>query len=81
LLLPVAVAAINTALSNLTKTVPGGTSDLQIRGEVEAAVGAVVALFEREFYEATEAETRQALEALQSLGDPSGAATRRVMEE
>src|SRR5213592_3536722 len=78
---PEIVAAIDAALSDLEKTLPGVSRDPDVRSEVEAAVAAAVASLDRVVPEVTEAETGRAMEAFQSAKEPSDAASRRRSEE
>lgn len=79
---PEVVPAIDAALSDLEKQVPGISGDLQVRGEVEAAVGAALVSLEHVVPQATEAVMRRTMEkAFKSKKDPSDAAMRKAMEE
>ena len=70
---PEVVAVIDAALSDVERTFPGVSTDLQVRDEVQAAVARALAPLE--------AETRRALEALEpaALTGVTEANTRRAL--
>jgi hypothetical protein len=79
---PEIAAATDAAFSGLEKKFPGISGDLEVRGQVEAAISAALDSLKHVVPEATEIATRQAMEkALRSKEDPSQAATRKVVEK
>lgn len=79
-------AAIDSALSDLERTVPGASKDPHLRSKIERAVAAALSTMNRTV-QATHGETKRLLEgpemgsAVAGVAEASATATRKAMQK